>query len=159
MGKPRGHGAIDSGRSSFSEVPLSMAVLGINHPRTGPTVHRAIMPFTGFRRPQRTQSVADPPHRFQCHQAMAGCWRVSVGLFAHPLAGPVDNFDRFLPTCVRTSPEKDDQSLSCLRCTGVQSRAHHSGTLAGRKTCWVGPFRSQYVDHCPLGGTTVVSKF
>ena len=46
MVKPRAHGAIDSGRSSFSDVPLSMAVLGIAHPRTGPT--EAISPSQGL---------------------------------------------------------------------------------------------------------------
>ena len=50
----------------------------------------------------------------QCHQAVARCWRFSVGLFAHPFAGSMDNFDRKLPTCVRTSPGKDSKSLPCL---------------------------------------------
>ena len=80
------------------------------------------------------------------------------------LSGSMDNFDRFLPTCVRTSPGKDDQSLPCL--LGVPGvRVSRVGpTTAGHLhnqllTCWVGPFRSQYVDHCPLGGTTVVGIF
>ena len=99
----------------------------------------------------------------QCHQAVARCWRLSVGLVAHPFSGSMDNIDRFLPTCVRTSPGKDDQSLPCLLgAPGVRvSRVGPTtvGHLLAGKPCWVGPFRSQYVDHCPLGGTTVAGIF